>query len=118
MSIETDFRAWLTGNAGVTALVPAASISQNEVAEGVAPPYIAFEVTRTPEYGLDNTVHATACVARVGCWATSPGPADAAADAVAAALALQGVVITQRATTFNPETGLDGTVLTAEWWDT
>jgi hypothetical protein len=118
MSIETDFRTWLTGAAGVVALVPAASIAQNEVGEGVAPPYIAFDVTRTPEYGLSNVVHATAVSVRVGCWATAPAAADAIADAVTTALALQGVVITQRASAFSAETGLDGTALTAEWWET
>lgn len=118
MSIESDFRGWLTGAAGVTDLVPAAAIAQNEVAEGTAPPYIAFEVTRVPEFGLDDSTHATAITVRVGCWATAPGAADAIADAVTAALFAQGVLITQRASTFNPETGLDGTALQADWWDT
>lgn len=118
MSIETDFRAWLTGYAGVTALVPAAAIAQNAVAEGTPPPYIVFEVARAPEYGIDNTVHATAVTVRTTCWATTPGASDAVADAVTAALAAQGVVITQRLSTFDAEIGFDGTVLSAEWWDT
>lgn len=116
MSIESDFRGWLTGAAGVTALVPAASIAQNEVAEGIAPPYIAFEIQRVPDYGLDNTLLSTQITASIGCWATAPGSADTIADAVTTALAAEGLVITQRGSTFNPETGLDGTTLVAEWF--
>ena len=42
--------------------------------------------------------------------------ADAVKAAVATAPAASGACVTGRSSTFDPETGQDGTVLAVEWW--
>lgn len=116
MSIESDFVALLGAYAPLAALVPAARIAQNGVAVGVEPPYIAFNVTRTPEFGLDNTLLAMAVAFRVECWADTSLEADAVADEVEAALLADARVCTSRQTAADPDVGLHATVLQAEWW--
>jgi len=118
MSTETEFRTVLTGYSALTALVPAARIAQNAVTQGAVAPYIVFSAQHSPEWGLDNTLHATAVTVSVECWADTAVAADAVADQVAAALLAQGHVWTSRASAYDAEIGLDGTVLSFEWWDT
>ena len=117
MSAETDFRTVLTSAAGVTALVPAVRISQNAVDQDADLPYIAFTSRHAPVHGLANNVLATEVTFAVQCWGATSTEADAVADAVQAALLAAGTVCTARATAFDPDLGLDGTVLTAQWWD-
>lgn len=116
MSAESDFRALLTGYAGLTALVPAARIAQNAVDQGAPTPYIVFTAQHTPEYGLDNTLLADGVTFRVECWADTSLAADAVADQVQLAMLADGRVCTTRQTGLDPELGLDATILTAEWW--
>lgn len=116
MSIESDFAALLAAYAPLAALVPAARISQNAVDPSIDPPYIVFTVTRTPEFGLDNTKLAEALAFRVECWATTSLLADAVADQVVAALLADARVCTSRETGADPNLGLDATILAAEWW--
>lgn len=115
MSAETDFRAVLAGYAGLTNLV-STRISQNAVDQSDAAPYVVFTASHAPEYGLDNTVHADLVTFEVQCWAETALAADAVADQVEAAIRAEGLVATSRITTFDAETGLDGTVITVEWW--
>ena len=116
MSAETDFRAVLAGYAGLTALV-STRIAQNAVPQGASLPYVAFTAQHTPDFGLDNTKLANGVTFAVECWAETAASADAVADQVEAALLAAGVVCTSRATTFDPELGLDATALTVEWWE-
>lgn len=117
MSAESEFRAILTGYAGLTALVPAARIAQNAVDQDAALPYIAFTASHTPEYGLDNTLLANGVTFRVECWGETSLSADAVADQVQAAMLAAGRVCTSRVTGLDPALGLDATILTAEWWE-
>jgi hypothetical protein len=116
VSAESDFRALLTGAAGVTALV-GTRIAANAVKQGAARPYIVFSAAHEPVHGLDNTVHADKVTFTVECWAETAIAADQVADAVAVALATAGVVVVGRATGYDVEAGADATVLTVEWWD-
>lgn len=119
MSAETDFRAVLTGYAPLMALLAGEeAIAQNMAAQGVALPVVVFTSQHAPEFGLDNTLLADQVTFTVECWADTAAAADAVADQVAAALLAEAVVCTSRASTADAENGLDGTVLTAEWWAT
>jgi len=117
MSAETDFRAVLASYAPLTALV-GTRIAQNAVPQGASLPYVAFTATHTPEYGIDNTLHADLVMFSVECWAESATSADAVAAQVQAALLAEGVVCTASGGTYDPEQGLDATALQAEWWVT
>ena len=116
MSAETEFRAVLAGYAGLTALV-STRIAQNSIEQGAALPYVVFSSQQQPTHGLNNTLLATQVTFATECWADTAAAADAVADQVLAALAAQGVVHTARVSGFDPELGLDATVLTVEWWD-
>lgn len=117
MSAEADFRAVLVAYAPLTALVPAASISQNAAEQGVDLPYIAFTSAHAPSYGLANNLLADEVTFSVQCWGATSAQADAVADEVQAALLAAGTVCTARATALDPNLGLDATVLTVQWWD-
>lgn len=118
MSIESDFRALLAGHAGVAALV-AGRIAMNAY-DGTAYPVIVFGATHDRTLGLDNSLLADQATISVQCWAQNSLQAEAVADAVVAAVATApaaaGAVVLDRAGTFDEELGLDGVVLTVEWW--
>lgn len=116
MSAQTDFRAALAGYAPLTALV-GTRIAQNAVPQGADLPYVAFTAQHTPDLGLDNTLLANGVTFSIECWAQTAAQADAVADQVRAALLAEGVVCTSRSTSYDPEVGLDATVLVAEWWE-
>ena len=119
MSIESDFRATLAAHAPLTALV-GSRIALNAVADGAGTPLVVFTATHNRTLGLDNSLLADQCSLAVQCWADTAAAADAVADAViaavAAAPAASGAVVVDRASTFDPDIGLDGTELTVEWW--
>lgn len=119
MSIESDFRALLAGNAGVTTLV-STRIAQDAVPEGSTYPLVVFAVRHDRTLGLDNTLLADQAAIAVQCWAETGVIAASVADAVIAAVATApaaaGAVVLDRASTFDPDTGLDGVALTVEWW--
>lgn len=120
MSIESDFRAVLVAHAPLLALVPAARIAQNAVDGSGTGAAVVFVATHNPILGLDNTQLGDQCQLEVQCWAENAAVADAVADAVKAAVATapaaSGACVTGRSSTFDPETGQDGTVLAVEWW--
>ena len=116
MSLETDFRAALVAHAPLLALVAAASIAQNAVGQSAELPMVAFTVTHSLDIGLDNTVLAHGADFSVQCWGNTSAEADAVADAVAAAVQASGQVVTDRTSGFDPELGLDATMLTVSWW--
>lgn len=119
MSVETEFRALLAAHAPLTALVGTA-IALNAVPEGAAAPLVVYACTHSRTIGLNNELLADQCSLQVQCWGVSALQADELADAVEAAVATApaatGACVLDRATTFEPELGLDGTVLTVEWW--
>lgn len=119
MSIETDFRGTLATYLPLTALV-ADRIAQDAVPEGAAGPLVVFAVRRQPLQALDGAVLANACTFDVQCWAATAALAAQVADAVVAAVATApatvGAGIEQRATTHDPELGLDGVQLSVTWW--
>lgn len=119
MSIESDFRALLAGNAGVTALV-GANIALNAVSDSATGPAIVFSAEHARTLALDNTLLADQCTLSVQCWADTATQAEAVADAVTAAVATApadaGAVVLDRASVYDQDLGMDGTVLTVEWW--
>ena len=120
MSIEADFRATLVAHAPLLALVPAARIAQNAVDGNGTGAAVVFIATHDPVLGLNNTELGDQCSIEVQCWAETAVAADALADAVKAAVATApsaaGACVTGRSSTFDPDTGQDGTVLAVEWW--
>lgn len=114
MSAESDFRALLAANAGVTALV-STRIAQNAVPEGSAVPLIVFTASHNPSYGLDDTLLDDEVTIEVQCWGDTALVADNVADAVDTALGTRAIV-TGRASGYDAELGMDSTVLTIQWW--
>ena len=121
MSVETSFRALLAGYAPLTSLV-GTRIALNAVPEGGAAPVVVFSTTHDRTFGLDRVLAVDRCTIEVQCWAETAAGADAVADAVIAAVATAsataGASVQARSTTFDPDLGLDATVLIVEWWVT
>lgn len=118
MSVESDFRALLAAHAPLTALV-GSRIALNAVTEQAAAPLVVYVVTHNRTLGLDGSLLADQCSIDVQCWAETAAGADAVADAVMAAIAGAPVgqcAVLDRSTTFEPDLGMDGTLLTVEWW--
>lgn len=119
MSIETDFRALLAAHAPLAALV-GNRIAQDAITEGATGALVVFSARHDPTLGLDNTVLADICTLAVQCWADTGAQAAAVAAAVKAAVATApadtGACVLDESTTHDPEIGLDGVLLTVEWW--
>lgn len=115
MSVQDDIQAWLIGHAPLTALV-AEGIAQNAVPEGADLPYVAWSLQQEYDRSLAGAVLATKALLSVECWGTSAEQADDVADAVVDALQPQSIWPASRATTFDPEQGLDATQLLFEWY--
>lgn len=114
MSAESDFRALLAGAAGVTSLV-GTRIAQNAVPQGSAFPLIVFNASHNPTYGLNDTLLDDEVTFEVQCWGETSLVADSVADAVDTALGTSGTV-TARTGGYDADLGMDGTVLTVQWW--
>lgn len=114
MSAETDFRALLIGNAGVTALV-STRVAQNAAPTSAALPLVAFTAQHNETRGLDGTLLDDEVSFEVQCWANTAVAADAVADAIEAAITGNRAV-TARASGYSDELALDCTVLTVQWW--
>ena len=119
MTIETSFRAVLA------AYSPLVAVVGNRIAANAAPkdatfPLVVFASTHTPTHGLDGTLLASQCTLQVQCWGDTAVQADQVADlvtaAVATASASTGATVTSRSTSFDPDTGNDGTMLSVDWW--
>ena len=119
MSIEADVRATLAAHSGLDALV-GGRIALNAVPDGSGTPVVVYSVTHDRTLGLDGTLLADQASVAVQCWADNAAQAEAVADAVidaiAAAPSSAGAVVTDRSGTFEPDMGLDGVVLSVEWW--
>ena len=119
MSVETAFRALLAAYSPLTAVV-GTRIAANAAAKDATFPLVVFASTHTPIHGLNNTLLGEQCSVQVQCWGDTAAQADQVADLVTAAVATAsaniGATVTSRSTTFDPDTGNDGTTLSVEWW--
>lgn len=114
MTVEADFRAALLAHAPVASLV-GTRVAQNAIEQGLPAPYVVFAAAHAPEHGLNGTLLGDLVTIDCQCWAATAVQASALADAVTAALALQSVQPTGRATAYDPELALDAVVLTVLW---
>jgi hypothetical protein len=119
MSIEADFRATLAAHAPLTALV-GTRIALNSVPENSVFPLVVYAVSHDRTLGLNNSLLADQAAIDVQCWADTAAAADAVAEAALSALvnapSASGAVALTRSTTFDPELGIDGVILSVEWW--
>lgn len=119
MSIETDVRGLLAGYSGLTALV-GPRIAQDAVPDESAYPLVVYAVRRDRLTALDGTALLDQCSVAVQCWAETGVAAAAVADQVVAALGTaplaNAAIVIDRSTTFDPDMGLDGVLLTVQWW--
>lgn len=123
MSIETDFRAALLAHAPLVSLVPAERITVNAAESGIGDPYIAFQAAKDPQFGLGGEVQVEHATLTVQCWSRLSSTAAAVGDLVKAAIdawaatsPLCQVAVIEEQDTFDGELGLDGRVLTVDWW--
>lgn len=119
MSIESDFRALLAGHAALTSLV-GTRIAQSAVDNEPDYPCVVFDCTQTPIDCIDIARIDTRATIAVQCWAETSLAAGQVADAVVGAIdtaaASHVARLAERSTTFDPELGVDGVVLTVDWW--
>lgn len=115
MSAESDLRALLLADAGVSALV-GSRVRAGRAEEDDARPYVVFsrEDTEREETLSGEVVSETAVIA-VECWADSQGQADAVADAVDAALRAVFQPVANRSTDYDGQLDFSVTVLTVRW---
>lgn len=118
MTASTDFRALLAAHAPLVDLV-GDRVAQNALGEGVAYPAIVYTISTSYERGLDGTLLGTTHSINVNCWANSPDSAEEVADAVDAALQAANpaydILVTDRASDFEPDLGLDFVQQSVEW---
>lgn len=123
MSAETSFRAALLAHAPLVALVQQ-RVSANAANQGDALPYVAFQAAHEPQRGVDGSKQVDQVTFTVYCWANTAAAAKAVGDAVEAAVeaymvtapATVSAYVQSRVDGFDGELGLDGDVLTVEWW--
>ena len=117
MSLDTDLRAALAGNAGITALV-GTRIVADRMEEGAARPFIVFSRATTDyQTGLDGTVLAERATFDVQCWADTRASAEAVANAVRVVFEADQRPILSRVSGYDAELDLEATLLSVEWWD-
>jgi hypothetical protein len=122
LSAELDFKALLDADSAVAALVGERGVSMHEIPPGLNPPYIVFTSQADPQQmlsGEGEDVTTFSC----GCWADRAHIAGQVADAVVAAInaydaASTSVSVTylSRSPVYDEETGLDGVLLSIEWF--
>lgn len=117
MSLDTDLRAGLAGDAGVSALV-GARISSDRIEQGTIRPFITFSRAAT-EYQttLDGTVVAERATFDVQVWADTRLSAEAVSSAIKTYLDANQRQVLSRASGYDPELDLEASILSVEWWD-
>lgn len=114
MTVESDFRAMLANDAGVSALV-GTRVALNAVPPGSDYPCIVFTSQHQRELTLTNEIAADTVTLDVQCWAENSADAQAVGDAVEDVIAAQdGMVVTARQTAFDAETGVHAEAITVE----
>jgi hypothetical protein len=123
MSIEIDFRAALTGFAGLTALVPATSIAENVAPQSAPLPIVVFSIALEPFLGLNGAGHAVLATITTEAWAKRVDKAREIGDQIALAVAAYTVAhpnsigtVLNRASAYDGDLDTNGDVLTIEWW--
>ena len=117
MSLDTDLRAALATNAGVTALVGSAIVS-DRMEEGTPRPFVVFSRVGTEyQHGLDGSVLGERATFDVQCWADTRASAEAVANAVCAVLLADQRPVLSRTSGYDADFDLEATLLTVEWWD-
>ena len=116
MSLDTDLRALLVGNAGLTALV-STRIVQDRMEQGAARPFVVFSRASTDyQTGLDGSVLGERATFDVQCWADTRASAEAVASAVQAVLDANQRPVLSRASGYDAELDLEATLMSVEWW--
>lgn len=119
MTVETDFRAVAVAHAPLVALV-GQRVVQNGIDDGTEGDYIVFTTSHEPHLGIGGQVLGDQVSITAECWAATAMRANAIADALVAAMAtappMACVTVTNRASGFDGDLGLDATVLSLEWW--
>lgn len=123
MSAETTFRAALLAHAPLVALVQQ-RVAANAANQTDAFPYCAFQAAHDPQRGLDGVKQVDHVTFTVECWGQTAVQAGAVGDAVEAAIDAYALVapatvsatVLARVDGFDGELGLDGAVLTVDWW--
>jgi len=105
MSAESTLYAWLAADAGVAALV-AGRIYPDVIPPDVALPAIAYaRLSTEPVTTVHGAMPAQFVNLQVQCWAATRTSAEAVADAVQAALLVNGEVPAGRGQLFDEESG-------------
>jgi hypothetical protein len=118
MSAESDFQFLLQTHAPLTGLVS----DRIAMAAQATPtlPAVVYLSRHDPVYGLGNQLLADPVTFTVQCWAETAAAAASVADAVrsacAAAQLQRGCVVAAEEPAYDEETGLDGRILSVEWW--
>ncbi len=118
MSIATDFRTALVAHAGLTALVPAASIFENAAGDDVAFPLVVFSVRVDNTVGLSGSDLGERAEISTQCWAADSAAAAAVAAQVRAALAAQALeraIVINEQDAFDPDIKKHAQTLTVVW---
>lgn len=118
MSAETEIYAALSGFSGLTSLV-STRIYPDVLPESTAYPAVVFSRERTvPVFGLGNHYFGADVGMQIASWGRTRSEADAAADAVAGALAASGNLYQGRTSGYDPETDLYAAVIELEIFET
>lgn len=120
MSADINLRALLATHAGVAAIAAdRVALNAMEQTQDPVQPYVVITSRVDREHALDNTVLSETTTAEIQCWASSAVQASALADAVEAALLQQPLWLAlSRVNGFDPETGQDAVVVTADFIST
>jgi hypothetical protein len=116
MTWSTDFRALLVADAGVAALA-GTRISADGI-EGGSRPFVVY--AGTADHDATRTLNGTSgdvpTIITAECWGDTRAQAEALGDAVQAACDGADQYVTERATAFDGDLGLECDVLTIAWW--
>lgn len=119
MSTEIEFRALLADDPALSALV-GNRIALNATPELSQFPVVVFTSMHDRWGTLGDANAEDQVTLLVQCWDETAAGADAVADAVEAAISTapagRCAAVTNRASTFDADMGLDGVSLTVEWW--
>ena len=117
MSLDTDLRALLIGNAGVTALV-STRIVQDRMEQGAIRPFVVFSRVSTDyQTALDGSVLGERGTFDVQCWADTRASAEAVANAINSVLVANQRPVLSRTSGYDSDLDMEATLLSVEWWD-
>lgn len=118
MSAESELYAALGGSAGLAALV-SGRIWPDAIPEAEPLPAVVYTRASTnPITTIGGQVVAEEVRFALSAWSKTRTEAEAVADQVAAALVLAGNPYADRASGYDPETGLFAATVETDWWHT